>query len=213
MASPQQFASNTGSQLLGPNGANITSTALSTNIIIKVGPNAVGAVQSMEVREDREIRMIDEIGQDGHIDSVPVRSTNYSGTCERIRFERMRIAEAFSRSFLHAKSQRYPFDIVIFDIQNGNGNNALITTIKNVWIQEISYGYRADNWIITDRMTWQAEDIFTVVNGNNPGAQGGTLNIPLAIGSPTSDIEVASDVGSRRGSLDVPGLINAILPY
>ena len=213
MPSPVQFASNTGSQLLGANGANITDTALSTNIIIKVGPNAVGAVQSMEIREDREIRMIDEVGTDGHIDSVPVRSTNYSGTCERIRFERMRISEAFSRSFLHAKSQRYPFDIVIFDIQNGDGNNALITTIKNVWIQEISYGYRADNWIITDRMTWQAEDIYSTISGNQPGAQGGTLSIPLAIQSPTSDIEQSADTGSRRGALDVPGLIQAVLPY
>jgi hypothetical protein len=212
MAIPQQFASNTGSQLLNSNGSNLTSTAISTNIIIKVGPNAVGAVQRMEITEDREIRMIDEVGTDGHIDSVPVRSTNVRGTCERIRFERMRISEAFSRSFLHAKSQRYPFDIVIIDVWNGNGNNALITTIKNVWIREISYGYQATDWIITDRMQWEAEDIFTTLS-NGPGSTGGTLNIPLAIQSPTSDIEQSADVGGRRGALDVPGLLAAVLPY
>ena len=212
MAIPQQFASNTGSQLLNSNGSNLTSTAISTNIIIKVGPNAVGAVQRMEITEDREIRMIDEVGTDGHIDSVPVRSTNVRGTCERIRFERMRISEAFSRSFLHAKAQRYPFDIVIIDVWNGNGNNALITTIKNVWIREISYGYQATEWIITDRMQWEAEDIFTTLS-NGPGSTGGTLNIPLAIQSPTSDIEQSADVGGRRGALDVPGLLQAVLPY
>ena len=207
MAYPQ-----TGSTLLGPNGANKTSTGIATNIVIKVGPNTVGAIQKLSIDEKRPLKMIDEVGTDGHIDSVPTGSTNISGTCERIRFDRMRISEAFSRGFVHVAAQRIPFDIVIIDNWNGDGNSALITTIKNVWIEGISYSFNADQWVITDNMTWQAETIYTTLaNGNAAtGASGaGERNIPLAIDS----IERATDVGGRRGGLDAPGLLRAFLPF
>lgn len=210
---------NTGSTL-DADGVNKTSTAISTNILITVGPNPVGAVQRLTINERRAIRMIDEIGTDGHIDSVPNQSTNITGSCERIRFDRMRIAEAFGRSYLHTKSQRFPFDIVIIDNWNGNplnpGDNsaAIITTIKNVWIGEISYGYQANDWIITDTMNWEAETIYsTLGSGKTPAAQGGERAIPLALSSPTSDIEQSADIGGRRGALDATGLLRAFLPY
>lgn len=193
-------------------GANTTQTAISTNIIVSVGPNTIGAIQELRVEEAREIRMIDEVGTDGHVDSVPVRSTNITGTCNRIRFNKMRIAEAFSRSFVHVKAQRFPFDIVIIDNWNGSDNNALITTIKNVWIQNISYTYSVSDWVITDNMSWQAESIYTTL-ANAPSSTGGVQNIPLSILSPTSDIERAADVGQRLGSMDAPGLLSAFLPY
>src|SRR5258708_33715247 len=111
---------NTGSTLFetaaGPQ-INKTSTAISTNIIIMVNDRAVGAIQSMAISEKRGIKMIDEVGTDGHIDSVPNVSTNVTGTCQRIRFDRLRAAEAFGRGFIHAASQVYPFDIVILDKQ------------------------------------------------------------------------------------------------
>lgn len=203
MAYPQ-----TGSTLLGPNGSNKTSTALSTNIIIKVGPNTVGAIQTLSIDEKRSLKMIDEVGTDGHIDSAPTKSTDITGSCDRIRFDRMRVAEAFSRGFVHVHAQRIPFDIIIIDNWNGDGNNALFTTIKNVWISGISYSYGADNFIITDKMTWEAETIYTQL-ANGPAALGGERGIPLAIDS----IEQAADVGGRRGSLDSPGLLKAFLPY
>jgi hypothetical protein len=211
---------NTGSTLDAGGGVNKTSTAISTNILIVVGPTPVGAVQSLQITENREIRMIDEVGTDGHIDSVPVRSTNVTGTCTRIRFDRLRIAEAFGRSYLHVKSQRFPFDIVIIDNWNGNPLNAadnsaaIITTIKNVWIGEIGYSYQANDWIITDTMQWQAETISsTLGQGATPAAQGGERNIPIALASPTSDIEQAADTGARRGALDSPGILKAFLPF
>jgi hypothetical protein len=211
---------NTGSTLVNSNGANITSTAVSTNILITVGPTPVGAVQTMQITEARAVQMINEVGTDGHIDSAPHQSTNVTGTCNRIRFDRMRIAEAMGRSFIHVKSQRYPFNIVIIDQWNGNALNpgdnsaAIITTIQNVWITNISYTYSATDWIITDNMTWEAETIYsTLGQGAQPAAQGGTRNIPLSILSPTSDIEQSADVGGRRGSLDAPGIISAFLPF
>lgn len=199
---------NTGSTLLGPNGTNKTSTALSTNIIIKVGPNTVGAIQTLSIDEKREVKAIDEVGTDGHIDSAPTKSVDITGSCDRIRFDRMRIAEAFSRGYVHVHAQRIPFDIVVIDNWNGDANNALFTTIKNVWITGITYNYGVQDFIITDRMTWLAETIYTTLaNGN--AAQGGERGIPLALDA----IEQAADIGGRRGALDAPGLLKAFLPY
>lgn len=203
MAYPQ-----TGSTLYGPNGANKTSTGISTNIIIKVGPNTVGAIQKLNITESRAIQTIDEVGTDGHIDSVPHKSTDISGNCDRIRFDRMRISEAFSRGFLHVHAQRVPFDIVIIDTWNGDNNNSLVTIVKNVWIESIDYGFSASDFIISDSMKFKAESISTTLaNGN--AATGGERNIPLAIDS----IERAADIGQRRGSLDAPGLLKAFLPF
>src|SRR5574337_1824564 len=95
------LAPNTGSTLTFDTGKNKTSTGISTNILIMVGNTAVGAIQSLSVSERRGIKMIDEVGTDGHVDSVPNVSTNITGTCQRVRFDRLRVAEAFSRGFTH----------------------------------------------------------------------------------------------------------------
>ena len=94
-------APNTNSIITADGGLNRTGTAVSTNIIIEVDGNEVGAIQRMSFREEREVTAIDEVGTDGHIDSVPSRSTNISGSCERIRFDNLRVAPAFSRGFIH----------------------------------------------------------------------------------------------------------------
>ncbi len=202
---------NTGSTL--SNGSlNKTSTGLSTNIIIKVGPTPVGAVQSLDVKENRPIKMVSEVGTDGHIDSVPNQSTDISGNCTRIRYDRMRMTEAFGRAYLHVKSQRYPFDIIIIDRWNGDDESALITTIKNVWFENVSYTYGVSDYILQETASWKAEDIYTTL-ANGPAATGGENSIPLAIQAPTSDIERDTDVGGRRGSLDAPGILRAALPF
>jgi hypothetical protein len=193
----------TGSIIENPSGRDATFTGISTNIVIKVGATAVGAVQNITVNETRNIMMIDEVGTDGHIDSVPNQSTNINGTCRRIRFDRLRISEAFSRDFLHVHSQRIPFDIDIYDNWNGDGSNAIITTIRNVWIKSISYQYQATDWVIADEMAWEAETIYSTLNGSN-AATGGLLGAQILQINP---IELQSDVGARRGSLDAPGLI------
>ena len=218
-------AQNTGSTLYGtPAGANInkTSTGISTNIIIMVGSQAVGAIQSMSISEKRGIKMIDEVGTDGHIDSVPHVSTNITGSCDRVRFDRLRITEAFSRGFLHVASQVYPFDIVIMDKQKRDAGNQISTVIQNVWISGIDYTYSAADWVITDKMTWEAETIYsTLNNGNNPAAVGGEINVKhmgagpnggpsIISGGGVVNIEQLVDTGAqgRRGSLDAAGLID-----
>lgn len=221
-------APNTQSTLTLPNGVNKTSTAISTNIIILVNDTPVGAVQSLQISEKRAIKMIDEVGTDGHVDSVPNQSTNIGGSCQRIRFDRLRVAEAFSRGFIHAASQVYPFDIVILDKQKRDQGSQISTVIKNVWISGIDYTYQVSDWVITDTMTWEAENIFSVLNGGSspipggvPAAVGGERGIkhmgagPNGLVSITSgdgivNIEQLVDTGSggRRGSLDAAGLID-----
>ncbi len=222
-------APNTGSTLGLNSGVNKTSTALSTNIIILVNGTAVGAVKRLDITEARSIANIAEVGTDGIIDSAPNRSTEISGSCERVRFDRLRIAEAFSRGFIHAASQVYPFDIVILDKQKRDQANQISTVIKNVWIKEIRYSYSADDWIISDSMSWQAENIYSILNGGSAGlgknsvAVGGERGIQHFGGGPNgvgtilmgdngnaNNIEQLVDTGAngRRGSLDAAGLID-----
>lgn len=216
-------APNTGSTLSQTSGRNKTSTAISTNIIIMVGNRAVGAIQTMSVSEKRGIKQVDEVGTDGHVDSVPNSSTNISGSCDRVRFDRLRIAEAFSRGFVHVASQVYPFDIVVIDKQKSDTGLQISTVIKNVWIDGIDYSYTVSDWVITDRMSWQAERIFSVLNGGSspfssggtPVAQGGEIGVRhMGAGQngilPALNIEQLADTGSagRGGSMDAAGLID-----
>lgn len=200
---------NTGTILQDIAGNNVTRTHLSTHILLKVQGNVVGAAQGLDVSEDRSIKMIDEIGNDGHIDSAPSASTNITGSCERVRFGRMRITEAFSRGFIHVGSQRIPFDLEIHDIFiDNNLANVLLTVIENMWIKSVSYSYRADNFIITERMNWEAERIHSTIGGNNvvTGAGNG-LQFPII----RNVFEQEADRGAFTGALDAPGLLNAFL--
>jgi hypothetical protein len=199
-------AINTGSTISYPDGTNKTSTSLSTHILILVNGRAVGAVQSISVNESRNIKMIDEIGTDGHIDSAPTSSTNITGSCNRVRFDRLRISEAFGRGFIHVSSQMYPFDIVLLDRQKQNAANQVSTVIKNVWIKSIDTDYSATDWIVTDKMNWEAEAIYSVLSagGNKPVAAGGEIGIDYY----NNIIERQTDTGLRRGSMDASGLID-----
>jgi hypothetical protein len=195
----------TGSTLYQDNGySNKTSTALSTNIIIQVGNTPVGAVQGLTVNENRPLRQISEVGTDGSVDSVPSGSSTFTVNATRIRFDKLRIAQAFSRGFVHVQSQRYPFDILIIDNQSQDPSNQIITTLKNCWIQSISYAYSSDNWIISETMNCQVETIFSVMNGGPVG----NIIVPRAVNPYVDAIEQGTDVGNRRGSLDAQGLID-----
>lgn len=199
---------NTGT-VIAPNGVNRTATHLSTNIIIKVDGNSIGAIQSMEVNESRGLKFIDEVGTDGHIDSAPNTSTNITGSCQRTRFDRMRISEAFSRGFIHVHAQRIPFDIEIQDVfADADPANAIITTIQNVWIKDIRYTYSASDFVIVDNMSWEAERIFSILNsGNVAQAAGNGRANPITL----NPFERSADMGTFTGALDAPGLLNALL--
>lgn len=206
----------TGSQLTDA-GRNVTRTGVSTNIIIQVDGNPIGAIQSLSINETRNIQMIDEVGTDGHIDSVPNKSTNINGSCKRVRFDNMRVATAFSRGFVHVAAQRIPFDIIILDIfaadeddaDGFNGSDNVITTvIKNVWIKSIKVDYTSQDFVISENMDWEAEHIYSYLGQGQPAVPG-----PEARQIPIIDndaFERAADMGKRRGSLDAAGLIKVV---
>ena len=195
----------TATQIEGEGGRNKTGTHLSTNIVILVNGNAIGAITKLSVDENRNVKAIDEVGTDGHIDSAPTKSTDITGSCTRTRFDRMRIAEAFGRGFVHVHSQRRPFDIEIQDrFHDADPGNAIITVIRNVWITKIGYTYSSDDFVIVDDMSWLAEGISSTMN-NGAIVSGGkdAVGNPIVIDA----IESESDVGKYRGSLDSPGLL------
>jgi hypothetical protein len=114
------------------------------------------------------------------------------------------------------------------DKQKRDQGSQISTVIKNVWISGLDYTYQVSDWVISDSMTWEAETIFSVLNGGSspipggvPAAVGGergikhmgsgpngTLNI--ISGDGIVNVEQLADTGSggRRGSLDAAGLID-----
>jgi hypothetical protein len=112
---------------------------ISTVIIVKVGDKAVGAIQSLSITEKR-----------CENDSLSV-----TAKASRVRFDKARVAEAFSRGFVHVSSQRYPLQIEIID------GDKITTTLRNAWITALDYTYTTGDWIITDQMELEAETIFS----------------------------------------------------
>lgn len=200
-------APNTQSTLSHASGNNKTSVSLSTNILITVNGAAVGAIQSISVDESRQVKFFGELGTDGHIDSAPTASTTVSGSCTRIRFDRLRIAEAFGRGFVHVRSQVYPFDIVILDKQKKDDANVITTVIKNVWIKRINTSYSATDWIISDQMDWEGETIYSTIGTSSKNvASGGERGLQYF----NNPFERETDIGKngRRGSLDFSGILD-----
>jgi len=201
--------SGTGLEGVSGSGNNRTGMSLSTMILIQVGETTVGAIQELSITERRDIRKLAEVGTDGIVDSAPNKATEISGSCQRIRFDRLRMAESFGRAWTHVHSQRIPFDITITDFFGFDSNQdaTIVTVLKNVWVSEISYAYSASDYIITDRMNFQAEAIYSqLLTGGKNIATGGTRGFTVYGDS----IERDADIGLRRGSLDAPGLLNAI---
>lgn len=203
-------SANTGSTLSFPSGKNKTSTAISTNIIITIdGGSHIGAVQTLTVNEKRSVRMIDEIGTDGHVDSVPNQSTNITGACQRVRFDAARIAQAFGRGFIHVGSQAYPFDIVIYDRSRQDPGSQITTVIKNVWITGIDVTYSATDWVIVENMSWEAETIYSYMGtSNNPAVPDLSDVRPIEHSRITQEQMADRGMNAKRGALDVDGLID-----
>lgn len=204
-------APNTQSTLLSNTGKNKTGTALSTNIIVKVEDTAVGAIKTINYTENRSIQAISEVGTDGIIDSAPSASVTIEGDCDRVRFDGMRIATAFKRGFIHVSAQRRPFDIEIHDIftaPDGSGQQ-IVTVLKNVWIKSISTSYSSDNFIISDRMSFMCETVYSHLSGNgsNVALTGGERG--FALDTDPGGIEQQADRGDRRGALDAADLLHA----
>lgn len=212
---------NTGTTLDANNGSPRTASTLSTQIIIKVGNNPVGALQRLSVTQNRSLQRIQEIGTDGVIEIVPNSATQYELRVERVVFDLLRLPEAFSRGFRFIAAQRVPFDIEVFDISNANENarlgddpgsdaNVVGMTYKNCWFNSYETPFAADNYVITESANIWCETAFVgsgLGQGENIPASGGLRGIEAQVDGGGVEQEVNS--GARIGSLSASGLVNS----
>lgn len=183
-------------------------TALSTQIVIMVNNEPVGAVQSFAESQSRRNKRVFEVGMDGTVEIVPESPTEMSLSIDRIVYDGLSVTEAFSRGFRNLQAQRIAFDIVVIDQFSGTGDDSVVTTYHNCWFNKIDKTYRSDNYIISESCGVDVEFISTLRGGDavakSQGA-GGARQISADI----DDVELAADTGSRRGALDFPGIISA----
>jgi len=185
-----------------------TRTALSTQIIIMVNNEPVGAVQSFQESQNRSSKRIAEIGTDGTLEVVPQEIANFQLTVDRIVYDGLSVTEAFSRGFRNIQAQRIPFDIVVIDQYTGTNDDAIITTYENCWFTSISKAYDANNFIITENVNIEVENIRTLRGGEAVALSQG-VGGSRQISGQIDEVELLADSGVRRGSLDFPGLISA----
>lgn len=183
------------------------STGLSTQIVIKVGSVTVGAVQQLQVRQRRGLERVKEIGLDGVLEIVPNKATEYEVQVRRIVFDRLRLPEAFGRGFVNIKSQLVSFDIQIIDRTSGDAEGSVMHTLVNCRFSDYSPTYQADNFIISEDATIWCEDIKSTLGTSATNvAEGGNRGIPVQ----KVDAERETDIGGRRGTMDVSNMYNII---
>ncbi|MDX1372946.1 MAG: hypothetical protein R3321_10770 [Nitrososphaeraceae archaeon] len=175
-----------------------THTLLSTQIIIKVGAIAVGAIQSFTARQTRANRAIPEVGTDGIIERVPNRATEVTLSVRRVAFDRLRMTEAFGRGFINIQAQRIPFDIEVHE--NFKEESGQVYIYHNCWFTSLNTPYNADDYVVVEDAEIAAEFVSSLFP-----VDGGERGIPFQV----DPIEASSDIGQRRGSLDSAGLIDA----
>jgi hypothetical protein len=193
------------------------STGLSTQILIKVEDETVGAIQSITITQSRNLERIKEVGLDGVLEIVPRAPTEYEAAIQRIVFDRLRLPQAFARGYVNIKSQLLPFDIQIIDRSNGDGEGAIVHTLENCWFARYAPRYQSDNFIIQEDATIWIEDIRSNVGTTQRSAVigGGARGISYQVD--TFGREQATDAGAGgslpgsgyRGTMDVANLMSA----
>lgn len=210
---------NTGSTIqtgLPASGEENTSSSLSTQILIKVNGEFVGALQTLSVSQTRPLKRVTEIGTDGVIEIVPSAATTYDLTVGRIVFDQLRLPEAFSRAFRFIAAQRVPFDIEIFDVNNSDstssssGTGVVVMTYANCWFTNYATPYTTTDYLITETASIMAETAYvSKAPGDNFGSMRdiGTQTDTNA-GIPSVESNVNSGLG--RGAMDAFGIVNAV---
>jgi len=189
-------------------------TGLSTQIIIKVGTETVGAIQRLQIQQERSLERVKEVGTDGVLEIVPRQPTTHQAQIERIVFDRLHLPEAFARGFINIKSQLLTFDILVIDRTNGENEGAVSHKLTGCWFASLSATYQADNFIISESGTIWIEDISSTLGSSEANAaQGGSRGINFQINQRERSTDRGSGgsggAGGFRGTMDVANLINA----
>jgi len=185
-----------------------TRTALSTQIIVMVDNEPVGAIQSFQETQRRNNSRITEVGTDGTIEIVPNQAADFSISVERIVYDGLSVTEAFSRGFRNIQAQRIPFDIVIIDQYTGTDDDAVITTYRGCWFNSIGKTYSSSDYVISENVSIDVENVSTMRGGEAVALSQGTGG-SRQISGQVDSVELLADSGARRGALDFPGLISA----
>ena len=188
-----------------------TRTGLSTQVIVYVNGEPVGAIQSFQESQTRGLKSISEVGTDGIIEIVPQSSATFALTVQRIVFDGLSLPEAFSRGFRNIQAQRMPFDIVVIDKFTGTDNDSVVTTYHNCWFKTIGRTYQTQDYTITENAGIDCEYVSTTRAGEAIAESQGVQGSREVPGRDMDNIEQAADAGKsgRRGALDFPGLISA----
>ena len=199
---------NTGTIFDNPGSGGSTRTGLSTQIVVYVNGEPVGAIQSFQETQTRPLKRIGEVGTDGFIELVPHQQTSINLSVTRIVFDGLSLPEAFARGFRNIHAQRIPFSIVVIDKFTGDDKRSVVTTYHNCFFNSIQKSYTANGYVISETAQVHAEYMTSERAGKAVSESQG-VGGSREIGNKQRDTrELRSDRG-RRGSLDFPGLIRA----
>lgn len=181
-------------------------TGLSTQIVILVENEPVGAIQSINITQTRDMNPIHEIGFDGTLEIVPNRPTAYTAQITRVVFDRLRLPEAFKRGFVNIKSQLIPFDIEIVDRTGGevNSGTEVVHKLVNCWFNNYNPTYGLD-FTISESAGITFADIQTFYGNGSPLSS--TTRGLRGITPQTLPREGQTDMGQYRGTMDVANLV------
>ena len=192
-----------------PDNGSKTRTGLSTQIVIYVEGEPVGAVQTFQETQNRGVKQISEVGTDGIIENVPNQPAKITLTINRIVFDGLSLPEAFSRGYRNIHAQRIPFDIVVIDKFTGDGDNAVVTTYHNCFFTSLGKSYTVNDYTITENAGVTAEFMSSTRAGGPVADSQGVAGAREIPGRQVDSVEQSADTGTRRGPLDFAGLISA----
>ena len=188
-----------------------TRTGLSTQVVVYVNGEPVGAIQTFQETQSRSNKAIAEVGTDGIIELVPQGAAKFTLSVTRMVFDGLSLPEAFARGFRNIHAQRIPFDIVVIDKFTGTDKDAVVTTYHNCWFNNLSKNYQTTDYTIIENAGIDCEFISST-RADKPVALsqgvGGSREVD-ANNIDLDGVEQAADSGKRRGPLDFPGLISA----
>ena len=177
-------------------------SSLSTQIVVKVGTATVGAIQRLNIRQNKDLHIHEEIGNDGIVEIHPKGATKIELTVSRVVFDGLRLPEAFARGFVNIQAQRIPFDINIIDTSDTDeARDYIVHTCNSCWFRSYSPTFTADTFIITEEATLACEYITTMRAGQS-AVFGGLRGITYEYDT----IERHTDYRGQRGRLDAAGL-------
>lgn len=192
---------------------------LSTQIIIEVNNKPVGAIQTLTATQTRPLGEITEIGTDGIIEIVPNGATKTNINVTRVVFEGRRLAAALGRAFFNIQSQRFPFDIKVFDNSNAVASNTegdpsstgqVCHIYKNCWFANINTSYNSGNYIISETAAIQCENVRTFTGNDESAIPLSEFTKEILEFGTNANIERTVDSKGRRGSLDAAGLARIV---